>query len=243
MPRVFARIAAAVALLCVAATAHAESKAPASKPATIAVVGDSLGDGLWGGIARTLSKAKQIKVYRGAKNSVGFTGSNLTDMLDRAFAASEPDALVMMIGANDRRSLFVDGKPKALLHTPAWEDLYRERVERFMDHAGQRKVPLLWVLLPVMRAADATEDARIVNRIVTEAARGRQHVHVIDIWALTADEKGAYQPHFKDLSGTVRQMRLGDGVHFEMPAYELFADLVLKTLKDASPAIKSALAE
>ena len=30
-------------------------------------------------------------------------------------------------------------------------------------------------------------------------------------------------------------MRAGDGVHFEMPAYELFADLVLKRLREASP--------
>ncbi len=242
MSRVLACLAVIAALLVLPAAAHAESKAPVAT-ATVAVVGDSLGDGIWGGLARTLAKDKRIRVYRGAKNSIGFTGSNLTDMIDRALAAGETQALVMMIGANDRRSIFVDGKSKALLRTPAWTELYRERVERFMDHAGRRNVPLVWILLPVMRAPDATEDARTVNHIVAEAAKSRPHVHLIETWSLTSDEKGNYLPHFKDLSGNVRAMRLGDGVHFEMPAYELFADHVLKKLKDVSPRFKSVLAD
>jgi len=242
MSHVLACLAVVAALLVLPATARAESKVP-STTATIAVIGDSLGDGMWGGLARTVAKDKRIKIFRGAKNSVGFTGSNLTDMIDRAFASGETHALVMMVGANDRRSIFIDGKSKALLRTPAWTELYRERVERFMDHAGRHNVPLVWILLPVMRATDATDDARTVNQIVAEAAKGRPNVFLIDTWTLTSDEKGAYLPHFKDLAGNVRAMRLGDGVHFEMPAYELFADLVLKKLKDVSPRFKSVLAD
>ena len=242
MSRVLACLAVVAALLVLPPAVRAESKAEGTT-ATIAVVGDSLGDGMWGGLARTLAKDKRIRIFRGAKNSVGFTGSNLTDMIDRAFAAGETHALIMMVGANDRRSIFVDGKSKALLRTPAWTELYRERVERFMDHAGRHNVPLVWILLPVMRAPDATEDARTVNDIVAAAAKGRSHVHLIETWSLTSDDKGAYLPHFKDLAGNVRAMRLGDGVHFEMPAYELFADLVLKKLKDVSPRFKSLLAD
>lgn len=210
---------------------------------TIAVVGDSLADGMWGGLVRITQKDKRIKLFRGAKNSVGFTGGDLTDMVDRAFAAGETHALVMMIGANDRRSYFIDGKPKALFRTPGWAELYRGRVERFMDHAAKRNVPLVWILLPIMRAADATADAKLINDIVIEAAKTRPNVRLIETASITGDEKGTYLPHFKDLSGTVRPMRLSDGVHFEQPAYELFGDLVLKALKDASPRYKAMAAD
>ncbi|MFM9941710.1 MAG: GDSL-type esterase/lipase family protein [Hyphomicrobiaceae bacterium] len=206
---------------------------------TVAVVGDSLADGMWGGLARVLQKDKRYKLYRGAKNSVGFTGGDLTDMLDRAFGAGDTHALVMMIGANDRRSFFIDGKPKALFKTPGWIEYYQGRVERFMDHAGKRQIPLVWIQLPVMRANDATEDAKLINGIVAKAASTRPHVHLIDTIPLTSDAKGAYVAHFKDLAGNLRSMRAGDGVHFEQPAYELFADLVLKKLRDASPRFKA----
>lgn len=211
--------------------------------ATIAIVGDSLADGMWGGIYRTVQKDKRIKIFRGAKNSVGFTGSDLTDMIDRAFAAGEVNALVMMIGANDRRTFFVDGRAKALFRTPGWMELYRGRVERFMDHAARRQVPLVWILLPVMRAADATRDAELINSIVTAAAKSRPHVHLIETARITADEKGAYTAHFKDRNGVLRHMRAGDGVHFEMPAYELFADQVLQRLREVAPTFAKLAAE
>jgi hypothetical protein len=205
---------------------------------TIAVIGDSLADGMWGGLYRLVQKDKRLAVQRGAKNSVGFTGGDLTDMIDRAFAAGGIDALLMMIGANDRRSFFIDGKAKALLRTPTWIGLYRGRVERFMDHAGKRNVPLVWILLPVMRAADATADAKLINDIVTEAAKGRSHVILIETWSLTADAKGQYLSHFNDLAGQKRLMRASDGVHLEQPAYELIGDQVMRRLREAAPRLK-----
>ena len=59
---------------------------------------------------------KRIVVFRGARHSVGFTGSDMTEQIDAAFAAAPVDALVIMIGANDdRRSFFIiNGKSQAL---------------------------------------------------------------------------------------------------------------------------------
>ncbi|MCB1550148.1 MAG: DUF459 domain-containing protein [Hyphomicrobiaceae bacterium] len=202
---------------------------------TIAVVGDSLADGMWAGLYRTVQRDKRYKIYRGAKNSVGFTGSDLTDMIDRAFAKGPVHALVMMIGANDRRSFFIGSRSHALLGTPKWVELYRGRIERFMDHAARRKVPLVWILLPVMREDDANVDARRVNDIVTAAAHSRPLVLLLPTWELTADAKGRYTAHFKDRDGKMQLMRMSDGVHFTAPAYELIADRVLARLREASP--------
>lgn len=201
----------------------------------IAVVGDSLADGMWTGLHRVVGKSKDYSLYRGAKNSVGFSGGALTDMIDRAFAAGTPHALVMMIGANDRRTIFPEGGPSAQYRTAEWRAIYADRVANFMDHAARHGAPMIWILLPVMRSEEATQDARMINAIVADAARTRPHVTLVETASITADEHGAYTAHFQDLHGQRRLMRAGDGIHFELPGYELIATLVLKRLRELSP--------
>jgi len=92
------------------APAGGDKKASPSK-LTIAVIGDSLADGIWGGLYRKLYRDKRFCVHLGAKNSVGFGASDMLEPLDRAFEAGPVDAAIMMIGANDRRGIYgADGK-------------------------------------------------------------------------------------------------------------------------------------
>jgi hypothetical protein len=198
---------------------------------SLAVVGDSLADGMWGGHYRTVHKDKRYSVFRGAKNSTGFTTSDLIDMLDHAVDTAQPDAVVMMIGVNDRKTIFEDGRPQAQFRTPAWVELYKARIARFMDHAAKRQITLVWILLPNMRSEDAAKDAEFINKLVTDTARGRQYVKLISTWELTSDGKGAYAPFFKDLNGDMKSMRAGDGVHFTFPGYDVIADKVYARLR------------
>jgi hypothetical protein len=218
--------------------ANVAAAGPPPAKVTIAVLGDSLGDGMWGGLYRLMVRDKRYAFHRGAKNSVGFAAHDLTDMIDGALAAGPVDAVVMMIGANDRRSFFVGTQSKALFRSKAWQELYAGRVAAFMDKLQQHKLPTVWILLPVMRADDASADARLINDIVTNAAKTRPYVKLLPTWQMTADENGAYASHFKDLKGTTRLMRANDGVHFTDPAYELIGDSVLKLLRENVPPFK-----
>lgn len=228
-----------------AAPLRAENAAASSEPAskgevperlTIAAIGDSLGDGLWEGLYRQLRPNKRVVVYRGAKRSVGFTTSDMTEQIDAALAAGPVHAFVIMLGANDdRRSFFANGRSLALFATKKWGELYRGRVEGFMDYAGARKVPVVWVLLPVMRTDEATTAAQLINGIVTEVAQSRPHVSLAPIWSLTGDDKGVYMPYFNDLRGRRRLMRHSDGLHFSEPGYELLAHIAFNRLLEASP--------
>jgi uncharacterized protein len=207
---------------------------------TVAAIGDSLGDGLWEGLYRRLHNDKHFVVFRGARHSVGFTGSDMTEQIDAAFASGPVDALVIMVGANDdRRSFFIGGKAQALFGTNKWIELYRSRIERFMDHAGRRDVPLVWVLLPVMRTAEGTAAARLTNDVITQAAQGRAHVTLIPTWSITADERGTYMPYFNDLKGRKRLMRHGDGLHFTEPGYELLSHITFNRLLEVSPRFRA----
>ena len=101
----------------------------------------------------------------------------MTEQIDAALAAGPVHAFVIMLGANDdRRSFFANGRSLALFATTKWAELYRGRVEGFMDYAGAKKVPVVWVLLPVMRTDEATTAAQLINGIVTEVGQSRPHV-------------------------------------------------------------------
>ena len=216
--------------------ATAVAQKPTSERLTVAAIGDSLGDGLWEGLYRRLQSDKRFVVFRGARHSVGFTGSDMTEQIDAAFAAGPVHALVIMIGANDdRRSFFIGGKSLALFGTQKWIELYRGRIERFMDHAGRRDVPLVWVLLPVMRTPEGTAAALLTNAIVTQAAQDRPYVALVPIWSITADDRGAYMPYFNDLRGRKRLMRHADGLHFTEPGYELLGHITFDKLLEVSP--------
>lgn len=205
---------------------------------TIAVVGDSLADGIWGGIYRKLYRDKRFSVYRGAKNSVGFGGGDLLDALDRAFEAGPVDAVVMMIGANDRRGIYAnDGKLAAAYKSPQWPAAYRARVDKFMDSATAREVPLVWVLLPVMREDGAEVDSKQINTIVGEAAECHPLVATVPTRPLTADPDGKYAAYLKDAKGQQRLVRDSDGVHFTDYGYDMIADQVLAKLSDVSSKI------
>ena len=71
----------------------------------------------------------------------------------------------------------------ALFGTPKWIELYRGRIENFMDQAGSRNVPVLWVLLPVMRTPEG--DARrpgSPTRLSRRRRRGGPNVTLVPTW-------------------------------------------------------------
>jgi uncharacterized protein len=208
------------------------------KRVTIAVLGDSLGDGVWGGLYRKLVRDKRYTVYRGAKNSVGFGGDPLIGQVDKAFAAGPVDAIVMMIGANDRTGIWVNGKLEAPYKSPQWAETYRKRIDDFMDAVAKRDVPLVWVLLPAMREADAQVDATQINDIVTTAAEGRGSVRLVQTVPLTVDGDGRYAAYLKNDKGQSWLARAPDGVHFTDAGYDMLSEAAFSRLATVTPTIQ-----
>jgi hypothetical protein len=203
--------------------------------ATIAVLGDSLADGLWGGLVRQHVRDKRYTMYRGAKNSVGFGGDDLIEMIDTAFAKGKVDAVVMMIGANDRRGIYVGGSLVAPYKSPQWPHAYQARAQNFMDAVIKRGVPLVWVLLPVMHNEGAEADSKQINQLIRQAAVDRPAVTLLESRAITSEADGAFAPYMKDPKGQARLVRHTDGVHFSDYGYELITTQIFAKLNEISP--------
>lgn len=206
----------------------------------IAALGDSLGDGLWEGVQRAMRSDRRVSVLRGAKNSIGFTHGDLSQQVEPFLGRGPVDAVTMLVGANDdRHSIFINGRAVAVFGTPQWIELYRARVEKFMDRLGRANITVIWLLLPVMRAPEANRSARLINQIIREAAETRAHVRVVETVQATADEKGSFTPHFNDIGGRKRLMRQPDGVHFTAPGYELLAYMAIAKLLEVSGSLRA----
>jgi hypothetical protein len=225
------------ALLVLLSTAQAASPGPQdeTRKITIAVMGDSIADGIWGGLVRLLIRDRRYVLLREAKNSSGFTTSDWLGALD-AVIEKKPDAIIMLVGTNDRQSLIVRDKPRALFRSKEWETGYIKRTDDFMDKVTAIGIPLVWVGLPIMRDDKWNEESLYLNTIYKQEADGRGIVF-LPTWDMTADKDGKYAPYGLDLKGDKRLLRANDGIHFTEPGYEMIADAVLRTLRDKFPAI------
>ena len=154
---------------------------------------------------------------------------HLADELDRL----DPEALVIMFGANDAQGLET---PDGDVHQPleaAWLDEYRRRVAGTMDLLadpdGRRIV--YWVGQPVMRSDGFSERMAALNSIYEEEATSRPWVRYIDTYSMFADDAGGYEAFLPGPDGRVQDLRQGDGIHLTRAGGDLLAGYVLDLIE------------
>lgn len=193
---------------------------PAADPAVqpsffVAVIGDSLGQMLADGLDEAYADRSEIRVLRKAKESSGLVR---TDFYDWPKAARELgggekiDVAVIMIGSNDRQALH-DGAETFETFSPRWRELYSARVEAIRAAFREKKIPLVWVGLPVMKSENFSASMAQLNEAYRMAA-AKDGAPFIDVWEAFADEKNQYQAFGPDINGRIVKLRAGDGVHF-----------------------------
>jgi hypothetical protein len=220
----------------------AETSAPAAVEAqklTVIVAGDSIADGIWGGLYRKLLRDKRYEIVRKARNSSGFVAFDWVGELRGTEEFKRANAVIFLAGTNDRQSLVRDGKPRFLFGTKEWEEAYVERVSALMTALKEHDIPLVWISLPIARKDEFNKDSRYLNGIFSQAA-AKAGVHYIDIWPMFADKDGQYAAYLPDEDGRNRLLRDNDGIHFTVRGYEMIADTVLQTLQKRVPVFQQA---
>jgi len=208
--------------------ARAEPEVKSEPKAKIAFVGDSTGDGIWGGFATMAAQSACVKnnmeLGRFAKNSTGLTRPerfNWVDELKRIAGSFKPQLFVMSLGLNDRQSVVEHGKV-TLENSPDYPAKYKERVTAALASAAAAQVSLLWVGLPAMREAAADKDAREKDKFFAEAIRefANPHIQYAEPWKLHPTGDDRFASYGPDLRGKMVQIRMSDGEHFT-PAGDL----------------------
>jgi uncharacterized protein len=159
--------------------------------------------------------------------------AHLVAELDRL----DPEALVIMFGANDAQGIET---PDGDIYQPleaGWVAEYRRRVAGTMDLLrdpdGDRIV--YWVGQPIMRSAGFSERMAGLNAVYRDEAESRPWVRYVDSYSMFSNSAGQYEAFLPGLDGRVQDLRQGDGIHLYRAGGDVLARRVLDLIEaDAS---------
>lgn len=222
---------AGVAPVTAAAFPPAEIGAPPAQKRglrKLLVTGDSMSQGLDAELARRLSDGSATQVIRDPH--IG-TGLSKTDLLDwgklsvRQTSESSPDAVVIIIGAND--SYPIDGEDCC---SPEWAAAYATRARTLMDTYRQDgRTVVYWLTLPLARDDTLAGVQKVINATIRAAAAPyRRDVRVVDMAAIFTPA-GRFQDEL-EVDGEEQLVRDADGIHWNDRGDGLAADAVLRAM-------------
>lgn len=205
-------------------------------PLVMLSIGDSIGEDLGYGLGDLFSGDRFVHLVQKAKIDTGLARPdyyNWPSALEQDIRQFHPGAVVVMMGANDDQALVRANGNSVASGSPQWSRIYRQRIRLMMDEITASGAHALWVGLPPLQGASASSAfARVVNRLILQAARGMSGVSVVPSWSILAGPRGQFV-QYKSIDGSVQQIRYGDGVHLAPAGWNLLASALLRPMQQA----------
>lgn len=190
-------------------------------PLRVYVGGDSLSQGVGTSLSRVASAFGTMKVLEHGVISSGLTRPDYYDWpaeLGRALASGQPEAYVLMFGANDPQTIETP-TGNVNVGDPRWEEAYRARVALVMGALSATR-PVIWIGLPAVGRNDLEPQMQLLTRIYSEEAAQFPNVRYIDVRAMIGP---VYTPYIDDGNGKQVLVRAQDKVHFTPAGYDMLA--------------------
>lgn len=203
----------------------------------IGVFGDSLADGIWAGLYRTLQRNERFEVARHTEVSSGLARPDFFDWhaeLDTVLVNETITVAVLCFGLNDNQPVYYEGRRQFSFASEEWNTVYRQRVADVLQRLNAEQIPVFWVGLPTVRDSGFAEQMGHLNGIYESEALVADATFV-PTKELTGDADGAYSAYLEDDEGRNRLMRANDGVHFTGRGYEMLAKALLAAMAETMP--------
>jgi lysophospholipase L1-like esterase len=196
----------------------------------VAVVGDSLSQGLGPGViaafdprlSRVLSLGRQST---GLAREDYFNWPRAMRQIEREF---RPDLVFIMLGTNDNQAQVAADGDAIPVGSVAWVDAYRERVRAFVGEATSQGTHVVWVGIPIVQDRRRWTFYRRVNAIYEEVATEDPLATFVDTWDRFSTRDGSYTAFLRNERGVLQDMRAGDGVHFTPTGYAFLARISVR---------------
>ena len=191
---------------------------PPPKNATVFVyvLGDSMGQLLANGLDDALSDRQDVGVVHKARGSTGLVASDYFDWPKAVDALVDGkdkiDVAVMMIGTNDNQPIREDGQTYAP-GSDGWNVAYKKRVMAIDEAFLKKKIPLIWVGVPITKNSEFADKMAAFNDIYREAA-AKTGATYVDTWEAFSDANGDFNAFGPDINGQNVRLRASDGIHF-----------------------------
>ncbi len=238
MIRLFQCFVRVAAVLTFASLAAAPARADDAAPVTVAFVGDSMADGLWGAMFRRLGKdkclAERVKLVRKAKNGTGLTRLdqfNWVDEVGKIVAESRPDLFVGSFGINDRQGIVEKDKRAIAYPSPEFDTRYTSLVVEVIRAAMSQGASMVIIGLPVMMEDDANADALAKNKLFEASIKevGSDKATYVQPWTSGASPD-VFKPYLPNARNSMVLVRASDGIHFTRVGYDMVMDSIYASL-------------
>ena len=180
------------------------------------VMGDNVGQLLARGLEQAYVDSPQIAVSRQTRDSSGLANNRFFDWADasrKLLAGGEKvDIALMMLGSNDAQDI-QDGKDRLRVRSDPWVKAYKSRIEAIVTQFRDKKIPLLWVGMPIMRGERLSAEMLAFNELYRDTVQKAGGIY-IDIWEAFIDDRSRFTLFGPDINGQIVKLRTGDGVHF-----------------------------
>jgi len=216
-----------------AAATLAETECPKA-PMRLAVIGDSLADGIWGSLYRSFARCETMQILRLTEVSDGLAKSPAADWLAKYRAAGAPadsrdsDIAIVQIGANDITTIR-DGRTRVSFSAEEWDAAYTARAAELARDLKAKTAKLLWVGLPVVGKSDLEGPYQAISGL-QKAAVAKAGGTFVDIHGATMFGSGAFAMN-GEFQGRMQQLRASDQVHFTKAGYDFVADTLRAELQ------------
>jgi uncharacterized protein len=206
----------------------------AANPLRVLIVGDSLGIDLGGPLQNDLVNTGVVKATLDARESTGLTRPdyfNWPAQLQADLAATHPQVVVIMMGANDPQDF--PGPPDIPYTSPQWNVMYAQRVAAFMSLAQSGGATVIWVGMPPMQNSALSAKMSDIDALdQQQAALRKPAVNFISSWTLLGTAQGTYTPFITNDAGQVVNVRTPDGTHLTPAGGEVLSQTVLNYLRN-----------
>ena len=213
----------------------------AEAPLRVWVIGDSL---INMGGPRVKELLEQTGLARVEVNSRPSTGLARPDYFDwpgavrrRMAAGDRPEAVVVLMGANDGQNMRVEGRSEARW-SAAWMTEYQRRVGGLMTLLEGAQV--YWLGLPGMESATRQHTADLLNAAIAAEAPQHLGIRFVETEGAFSRDGARFSLHLIGPNGARFPARAGDGVHFTWSGSRVLAGLVVSAMAEDWPALSGA---
>ncbi|HSL57564.1 MAG TPA: DUF459 domain-containing protein [Acidimicrobiales bacterium] len=206
----------------------------AAEPLRLWVGGDSMSQVFGESLVRMATDTGVMEPTLDYRISTGLTRpdyfnwpAHLVAELDRL----DPEAVVIMFGANDAQGIVTDEGDVFQPLEEGWITEYRRRVAGTMDLLRDDDRVVWWVGQPIMRSGSFSERMAGLNAIYREEAASRPWIEFVDTFPMFSGPSGGYEAFLPGVDGTVADLRQGDGIHLSRAGGDLLARDVLDQIE------------
>jgi len=208
---------------------------------TVLVAGDSLSIFLAQALRPLLANRPGTTFTAEGKVSSGLARPDFFDWeatMRQLATRVRPDTVVIMIAANDNKTLTRPDGSKVAFGRPGWDQEYARRVRHLVELArlGNPQAAIAWVGAPVMADARLNADVAAINAVIRRQVDALPGCRFVDVSRTLSDAAGRYVAALPTPTGP-RTARTKDGVHLTPYGARLLAEACLATMSPTMAAL------